>query len=150
VPGNPRIRASDADRDKAAKLLAAHHAAGRLTAEEFRERMEAAMVARTLGDLDELLEDLPDVDLYELPDAALRRRPPRPGSSSLLPSDWLGGPGGPARFSVGTVAVGAWAVTTSALIAIWVVVAVAGGTWFPWWALFALPWIWFLARRHRE
>ena len=90
MPRNPRIRASDVDRDKAARLLAAHHAAGRLTAEEFAERMEAAIVARTIGELDELLDDLPDIDLYELPDAALRRRPERPGSSGLLPADWLG------------------------------------------------------------
>ena len=153
MPGNPRIRASDADRDKVAALLSAHHAAGRLTAEEFGERMEAAMVAKTIGELDELLEDLPEVDLYELPDASLRRRPPRPGSS-LLPSEWakgLGGPGDPARFTAGTVAMGAWAVSASALIAVWAVAAVvAGGTWFPWWALVVIPWIWALARRHRE
>ena len=83
-------------------------------AEEFGERMEAAMVAKTIGELDELMEDLPVIDLYQLPDASLRRRPPRSGSSSLLPSDWLGGPGSPARFTAGTVAMGAWAVTTSA------------------------------------
>ena len=150
MPGNPRIRASDADRDKVAALLREHHAAGRLTAEEFGERMEAAMVAKTLGELDELMEDLPVIDLYQLPDASLRRRPPRPGSS-LLPSEWLGGPGGPARFTAGTVAVGAWAVVTSALIAVWAVAAVvAGGTWYPWWALFVIPWTWILVRRHRE
>ncbi|MFY9929120.1 MAG: DUF1707 domain-containing protein [Streptosporangiaceae bacterium] len=151
MPGNPRIRASDADRDKVAALLREHHAVGRLTAEEFGERMEAAMVAKTIGELDELMEDLPVIDLYQLPDASLRRRPPRSGSSSLLPSDWLGGPGSPARFTAGTVAMGAWAVTTSALIAVWAVAAVvAGGTWFPWWALVVIPWIWVLARRHRE
>jgi hypothetical protein len=90
VPRNPRIRASDADRDKAARLLAAHHAAGRLDAGEFAERMEAALVAKTVGELDELLDDLPDIDLYELPDASLQRRQERPGSSGLLPADWLG------------------------------------------------------------
>jgi hypothetical protein len=24
---------------------------------------------------------------------------------------------------------------------------VGGGTWFPWWALIAIPWIWVLIRR---
>jgi len=98
VPGDPRIRASDADRDRVASLLREHHAAGRLTAEEFHERMDRALEARTLGELDELLADLPAIDLYQLPDASLRRAPPHLGQS-LLPAD----PGGhsPARFAYG-------------------------------------------------
>ena len=146
MPGDPRIRASDTDRDRVASLLREHHAAGRLTAEEFHERMELALDAKTLGELDDLLADLPAIDLYQLPDASLRRAPPRAGQS-LLPAD-PGGHGGPIRFTPGTVAVGAWAVVTSALIAIWAVAAVVGGgTWFPWWALVAIPWIWAAIRR---
>ena len=49
MPGDPRIRASDADRDRMAALLREHHAAGRLTAEEFHERMDKALDAKTLG-----------------------------------------------------------------------------------------------------
>jgi hypothetical protein len=46
---------------------------------------------------------------------------------------------------------GAWAVVTSALVAIWAVAAVVGsGTWFPWWALIALPWIWAIIRRSQR
>ena len=86
MPGDPRIRASDADRDRVAALLREHHAAGRLTAEEFHERMEQALDATTLGELDELLTDLPAIDLYQLPDASLRRAPPHLGQS-LLPAD---------------------------------------------------------------
>ena len=149
MPGNPRIRASDADRDRVAALLREHHAAGRLTAEEFGERMDRALEARTLGELDELMADLPAIDLYQLPDASLRRAPPRLGQS-LLPAD-LGGHGDPVRFSPGTVAMGAWAVVTSALIAIWAVGAVvAGGTWFPWWLVIAIPWIWVVIRRSQH
>jgi hypothetical protein len=148
VPGDPRIRASDTDRDRAATLLREHHAVGRLTSEEFHERMERAMEATTLGELDELLGDLPAIDLYQLPDASLRRAPPRLGQS-LLPAD-LGGHG-PARFAPGTVAMGVWAAVTSALVAIWAVAAVVGGgTWFPWWALIALPWIWAIVRRSQH
>jgi hypothetical protein len=158
VPGNPRIRASDADRDRAAALLSAHHAAGRLTAEEFHERLDQALNAKTLGEIDELLADLPVIDLYELPDASLRRSPPRRGQS-LLPADDDGaaprrrwpGPYGRAGFPPGTVAVAAWAAVTALLVYIWAVVAVAGGgTWFPWWVLISAPWIWILIRRgHR-
>jgi len=54
----------------------------------------------------------------------------------------------PARFPPGTVAVGSWAVVTGTLIAIWAVAAVVGvGTWFPWWLLIAIPWIWVVIRR---
>ena len=146
MPGDPRIRASDADRDRVAALLREHHAAGRLTAEEFHERMEQALDAKTLGELDGLLADLPAIDLYQLPDASLRRPPPHLGRS-LLPAD----SNSPVRFTPGTVAMGAWAVVTSVLVAIWAVAAVVGGgTWFPWWALIAIPWIWLVVRRSQR
>ena len=83
--------------------------------------MEQALDAKTLGELDELLTDLPAIDLYQLPDASLRRAPPHLGQS-LLPAD-RGGAGDPVRFTPGTVAMGAWAVVTSALVAIWAVAA---------------------------
>jgi cobalamin biosynthesis protein CbiG len=85
VPPESQIRASDDDRDHVASLLQEHCAAGRLTAEEFAERMEAALRARTLGELDELLADLPHADLrrYSLPDASLHRPP----AQGLLPAD---------------------------------------------------------------
>jgi len=161
VPGNPRIRASDADRDRVTALLREHHAAGRLTAEEFHERMDAALSATTLGELDDLLADLPVIDLYRLPHESMRRPADLP-SASLVPRnparrDTRPGQQSaaePARFPPGTVAVGSWAVVTGALIAIWAVAAVVGvGTWFPWWLLIAIPWIWVMirrARRHRE
>src|SRR5579863_9498537 len=148
MSSDPRIRASDADRDRTAALLREHHAAGRITAEEFHERMEQALDAKTLGELDELLSDLPVIDLYKLPDASLQRRPPRPGQS-VLPAD-PGYPAGPLRFGPGTVAMGAWATVSAALVAIWAVAAVSGnGTWYPWWALVVVPWLWYVIRHHR-
>ncbi len=148
MPGDPRIRASDADRDRAAALLREHHAAGRLTAEEFDDRMDKALQAKTLGEIDELLADLPAIDLYRLPHESIRRGSPGSGQS-LMPND----PGGLTRFTPGTVAMGAWAAVTSALIAIWAVAAVVGGgTWYPWWAVIVVPWVWVLIRRaqHRR
>jgi hypothetical protein len=146
VPGDPRIRASDADRDRAAALLREHHAAGRLTAEEFHDRMNQALEAKTLGELDELLADLPPIDLYRLPHESIGRTPP--GSRRSLTPD---GPDGLTKFTPGTLAMGAWAVVASSLVAIWAVAAVVGGgTWFPWWAVIVLPWIWVLIRRGRH
>ena len=75
MPSNPSMRASDADRERTATLLREHHAEGRLTGEEFHERLDAAYAAKTLGDLDALLVDLPAIDLYRLPSAGLRPAP---------------------------------------------------------------------------
>jgi hypothetical protein len=57
--GNPALRASDADRDRVVDQLSLHFQAGRLTSDEFDERSTQALQARTLGDLDGLLTDLP-------------------------------------------------------------------------------------------
>jgi uncharacterized membrane protein len=59
---NPSLRASDADRERVVEILRQHTAEGRITAEEFEERMTAAYGARTMGALAELTTDLP-VDL---------------------------------------------------------------------------------------
>jgi hypothetical protein len=53
------MRASDADRDAVLSDLSEHFQAGRLTADEFEERTGQALAARTLGELRELLSDLP-------------------------------------------------------------------------------------------
>jgi hypothetical protein len=55
----PALRVSDADRERAVVLLRDHAAAGRLTLEEFTERMSAAYAARTSDDLAALARDLP-------------------------------------------------------------------------------------------
>lgn len=57
-PSEQRI--GDAERDAAVEALRDHHVAGRLTPEEFDERMSAALAARTRGDLEPLFADLPD------------------------------------------------------------------------------------------
>jgi hypothetical protein len=72
---DPNMRVSDSDRDRTASLLREHHAAGRLTAEEFNDRLDRAFAARTVGEIDGLLTDLPGIDLYRLPDAVLTRQP---------------------------------------------------------------------------
>ena len=61
---NPSLRASDADRERVVEILRRHTAEGRITADEFDERMTAAYGARTMGALAELTTDLP-VDLAE-------------------------------------------------------------------------------------
>jgi hypothetical protein len=65
------VRASDDDRDRTVLVLREHLAAGRLTLEEFTERMTTALAATTTADLDGPLRELP------APAAQSRRRPTR-------------------------------------------------------------------------
>lgn len=53
------MRISDAERDRAAALLAAALAEGRLTAEEHAERLDAIYASKTQADLLPLVSDLP-------------------------------------------------------------------------------------------
>jgi Domain of unknown function (DUF1707) len=54
----PDLRASDADRDRVIDVLRAATEDGRLTADEFNERMEAALSSRTFRELAPLTADL--------------------------------------------------------------------------------------------
>ena len=53
------MRASDEDRQRTVTALERHAGAGRLTLDEFAERARRAHGARTLGDLAEVVRDLP-------------------------------------------------------------------------------------------
>ena len=54
------LRASDADRDAVAERLRAAAVEGRLDADELEQRVHVALRARTYGQLQQLLDDLPD------------------------------------------------------------------------------------------
>lgn len=53
------VRASDADRDRVADILREAMAEGRLDAEEHSERLDAVYSAKTMGQLEPLVRDLP-------------------------------------------------------------------------------------------
>jgi Domain of unknown function (DUF1707) len=128
MASDPRIRASDADRDRTAALLREHHAAGRLTAEEFNERLDKAYAAKTLGDLDQLLSDLPGIDLYHLPDHSVERRGP---TSFGLP--WLLAPRGAGAISPAwRAAWGSWATVSLVAFLAWLLSGHPGSLWFLW------------------
>lgn len=57
----PELRVSDADRERALVQLREQTVAGRLTLEEFAERTERALAARTSTELVEVSRDLPAV-----------------------------------------------------------------------------------------
>jgi hypothetical protein len=73
VSETPALRASDGDRERTIAALRDHAAEGRLTLEEFADRMSSAYLARLTTDLDELVRDLPATAAA----GVSRRRPTR-------------------------------------------------------------------------
>ena len=117
MSGYPGIRASDEDRSQTADALGEHYAAGRLTLEEFHERLDQVYAATTQGDLDRLMADLPGTDLTRLP----QRRVPGPvqvpagGSVLAWRAAW--------RF---------WLVISIVAFVAWLLGGASGDPWFLW------------------
>ena len=63
----PRMLASPADRDRAIRILKESFVAGRLTLDEFEERVDRATVALDFRDLLKLYDDLPVGPFDRLP-----------------------------------------------------------------------------------
>src|ERR1700722_8889873 len=57
-PGHASMRASDADREIVRVVLAEAYADGRLTREEYDERLNTLYASRTLGEMPSLVTDL--------------------------------------------------------------------------------------------
>ena len=81
--GEPDVRASDAERERAVERLRVHAAAGRLTVEELDERSERAYAARTEGELARLLADLPAPPPERTAHAAVERPLAIPGGPGV-------------------------------------------------------------------
>jgi hypothetical protein len=69
----PALRASDDDREHTVTALRDHAVAGRLTLEEFSDRISAAYAAQTGDELEKLVHDLPSTGAGSVS----RRRPTR-------------------------------------------------------------------------
>jgi hypothetical protein len=135
MPNDPQMRASDADRDRVAALLREHHAVGRLDVEEFQERLDNVYAAKTLGQLDELMADLPGIDLYQLPDASMRVPP--------AARTWTAGGPQETHLSAGwRAAWGSWVSVSLICFTIWLVSAIGspGNFTDPWFLFIAGPW----------
>jgi hypothetical protein len=68
------LRVSDAERNEVADKLSRHFADGRLDQSEFKERLDAAMSAKTQNDLSGLFDDLPRLGEDPPPRPPRRRR----------------------------------------------------------------------------
>ncbi len=115
------LRASDAERELVAERLRQATAEGRLLAEELEERLSRALRARTYGELDALVADLPSRRI------ATR---PRRQMSTLT---------GAAMVAMATVV----AVAMLAVAALLITGLMAG------WALWVLAGWWFVGHRRR-
>lgn len=124
---DPSLRAADADRDAVADRLRTAHAEGRLTVEEFGERLDAAFAARTMGELAGLTADLPveparlartgdEADVAPVPAAATHR--------AGLRATWA-----------------AWATAVLVTSVIWLIAGVSDGDLGYYWPIWvAGPW----------
>ncbi|MEU3031175.1 DUF1707 SHOCT-like domain-containing protein [Streptomyces incarnatus] len=77
TPSVSALRASDADRDRVADILREALAEGRLTADEHAERVDGVLNARTVGELEVFIQDLPAAHQHSSR-AACTPAPPRP------------------------------------------------------------------------
>lgn len=80
---DPNLRASDSDREAVAQQLRDHYAAGRITLDEFDERTTTTYAAKTFGDLDGLLADLPATDVVAVPDTRVPVPSPAPSAAKV-------------------------------------------------------------------
>jgi hypothetical protein len=134
-PQDPFVRASDADRDAVAGLLRDAHAEGRLTVEEFTERLDAAYAARTHGDLVPLTSDLPA-------STGTDRRRPRTGDEAAPTRRRDSGDGHPDRLDRGLRAAwGVWGAAVLVNVVIWALVSISNADLVYFWPVWvAGPW----------
>ena len=83
-----RMRASDAERDETVALLRHAVGEGRLDMEEFTDRTTRAYVAKTRGELLELIDDIPSAQLAPPAPRPERRLPKAPGRAGFT-ARWL-------------------------------------------------------------
>ena len=111
------IRVSDQERNAMVEMLRDHLTEGRLTTEEFSDRVEAALAARTRGELADLTGDLPAL------------APTASGSRPALPPD-----GRHQKWTQARNRIASFVMPNAVCISIW---AMTGrGAFWPEWVLF--------------
>jgi hypothetical protein len=127
---DPNLRAADSDRQAAAAALGRHLSDGRLTVEEYDERLAKAYAATTYGELESLFADLP------------RSASPRPAAQPG-PEPALAPAGAGACAARGGHVRGAWAgwATVAVIVTtIWLFSSIAGG-FHHFWPIWVIgPW----------
>jgi len=119
------LRAADSDRTAAATVLGEHMAAGRLTVEEYEDRLARAYAAKTYGDLAVLTADLPSTAPARRVDAgATRSSEVAPRGRGVHPHAWQ-----------------SWLRTSLIVVAIWLVTSLASWQLSYFWPIWVIgPW----------
>ncbi|HKT04141.1 MAG TPA: DUF1707 domain-containing protein [Rugosimonospora sp.] len=133
------LRAADADRQFVADRLRDALNEGRLSLGEYDDRLKQAYAAKTYGDLDRLLGDLPTVvgpQQSQVVPAGPRPAPPQQRPSQQQPA--------PARGRMAGWLVGVWSAWLAAVfinVVIWLLVCVSAGKLIYFWPMWvAGPW----------
>lgn len=118
----PRARVGDADRERVAAVLGDAAAEGYLRLDELDARLGAIWSARTRADLDAALGDLPEDWLRAREQRAALERARAAARAALRPH------------------LASYVGVMLLLTAIWLVVGVTAGAWYPWPVWPALGW----------
>jgi Domain of unknown function (DUF1707) len=122
----PHLRAADADRAAVATVLGRHMSAGRLTMDEYDERLARAYAAKTYGELDEITADLPSTELAPRPAPAPAAASPAcaPGGWDADPHSWR-----------------SWVTTSLIVLVIWAATSLATWEFLYFWPVWVIgPW----------
>lgn len=131
------LRAADVDRSYVAEILKKAVDEGRLSLHEYDDRLQKTYTARTYGDLDKIILDLPrpsrrtGVQPYRsgLPVSGAGWAPPVQQQPQKDGGEWL------RRLWM------AWAIAVSVNVVVWVLAMVSAGEWIYFWpAWVAGPW----------
>ncbi len=122
----PHLRAADADRAAVATVLGQHMSAGRLTVDEYDERLARTYAAKTYGELDEITADLPSTDVT-----------PRPAPATPAPAS----PGPHGGWDADPHSWRAWVTTSLIVLTIWAATSLASWEFLYFWPVWVIgPW----------
>jgi hypothetical protein len=122
------LRAADSDRTAVATVLGEHMAAGRLTVEEYEDRLSHAYAAKTYGDLDELTVDLP---------ATVPAPRPEPRPAATTPGAGVAHGG----WNADAHSWRAWLSTSMIVLTVWAVTSLASWEFAYFWPVWVIgPW----------
>jgi hypothetical protein len=127
---DPHLRAADADRAAVATVLGQHMSAGRLTMDEYDERLAKAYAAKTYGELDQITADLPSTGLAPRQAAAS----PSPASAPAPVETHGGWDADPHSWR-------SWVTTSLIVLTIWAVTSLASWEFLYFWPVWVIgPW----------